>query len=59
MDFDIAVVHHEILGQEVFERGSIDDVEFAVALESVNHAVDSFLELVPILFVVLHLRLRA
>lgn len=59
MDFDVTVVHDEVLSQEVFERGSIDDVELAVAFESVNHAVDSLLELAPLLLVVLHLRLCA
>ena len=50
MNFNIAVVHHEVLCQEVLEGVSIDYVELGVAFESINHGVDSFLEFAPVLF---------
>ena len=57
MDFDVAVVHHQVLGQVVLERVAIDDIELAVALKAVDQPIHPVLELDPVLLVVLHFAL--
>lgn len=53
MDFNIAIVHHEIFRHKVLESLSINDVKLAVALEAVDHGIDALLKLIPVLFVLL------
>ena len=50
----VAVVHDEILRQEILERNAVNDIELAVSLQAIHHVVDAFLELIPILLVYLH-----
>ena len=57
MYLNVAVVHDEVLGQEVFQCATLDDFHFRVALEAIDHRVYAALELAPVLFEGLHLRL--
>ena len=49
VDFDVAVVHNQILSEEVFQIVAIDDLKFTVLLEPVHHLINSSFELAPIL----------
>lgn len=57
MDFNVAIVHNQIFGQEILQGKAIDDVKFAISLQSINHIINTLFKLSPILLVVLHLRL--
>mmetsp|Transcript_26368 Transcript_26368/g.40238 ORF Transcript_26368/g.40238 Transcript_26368/m.40238 type:complete len:342 (-) Transcript_26368:705-1730(-) len=57
VDFDVAVVHHDTLGQIVLELVAFDDVELTVTLEPFDHLVHALLELIPVLLIDLHLGL--
>ena len=55
MYLNIAIVHNQIFCHEILESLAINNVELAIALETVNHGVNPLLELIPVLFVLLHL----
>ena len=57
VNFNIAVVHHQVLGQEILEGWAINNIKLAVALQAINQAVNASLVLVPILLVFLNLAL--
>ena len=57
MDFNVAIVHNQIFSQEILQGKAIDNIEFAVSLQSIDHVIDTLFKLSPILLVVLHLRL--
>ena len=49
VDFDVTVIHHQVLGEEVLQGVSIDYLELTVFLESVNHLVHPCFKLAPVL----------
>ena len=59
MNFNVAVVHDQILCHEIFKSSSINYFKFTVPFESIYHRVNSFLKLIPVLLVCLDFCLRA
>jgi len=57
VNFNIAIVHHQVLGQEILEGRAINNIKLTVALQAINQAVNASLVLVPILLVFLNLAL--
>ena len=57
MRLNIAVVHDQVLGKEVLEGGTINNVKLAVTLQPIHHVINALLKLVPVLLVHLHLGL--
>lgn len=58
MNLDVAVVHDQVLSQEVLDIGPIDNVKLRIALQAVDQIVNSLLILIPVLFVLLNFTLR-
>jgi hypothetical protein len=58
VNLDVAVVHDQVLSQEVLDIGPIDNVKLRIALQAVDQIVNSLLILIPVLFVLLNFTLR-
>ena len=58
IEFDVAVVHHEVLRHESFQLVSIDDIESTVVLQAAHQVLNALFKGLPIFLVLLHLQLR-
>ena len=59
MDFNIAVVHNQVFGQEIFQIRTVNYVKLAITLEPINEVIHTSFILIPILLVLLHFTLGA
>ena len=57
MDFDIAIVHHQIFGHEILQSLPINNIKLRIPLESIDHLINSLLKLIPVLLVLLNFAL--
>jgi len=57
VNFNIAVVHHQVFSQEILQSQAINYIKLTVALQTIDQTVNSSLILVPILLVFLDLAL--
>ena len=53
MNFNIAIIHDQVLCQEVLQGPSVNNVELRVTFETVNKTIDSFFIFIPVLLVLL------
>jgi len=59
VNFNIAVVHHQILSHEILESSSINNFKLTVPFEPIYHRINPLFKLIPVLFVSLYLSLRS
>ena len=57
MDFDIAVVHHQIFRQEILQSLPINNIKLRIPLKSIDHLINSLFKLIPVLLVLLNFAL--
>ena len=59
VNFNIAVVHHQILSHEILESSSINNFKLTVPFEPIYHRIYPLFKLIPVLLVSLYLSLRS
>lgn len=57
MNFDIAIVHHQIFSHEILQSLAINNIKLRIPLESVDHLINSLLKLIPVLLILLNFAL--
>ena len=58
IEFDVAVVHHEVFRHESFQLVPINDIESTVVLQASHQVLNALFKGLPIFLVLLHLQLR-